>query len=297
MNRVIEIDYPAPLGNEQFGYDQYGRLLWKKDGNGAITVNEYDFRGRLIDVYYNYTGSLPTLPVYQHFYDSLVQGTNYGDGVTYDYTIDGYDSASTSRTSMTHSSGTSSYQYDDGAGNRSNVQLANGTSTAYAYDMTDPRYGLNTITHYSGSTTLATIDYTSIPRDYAGNPKSMTDWTGIWNYTYDANNRLAGATPPSPVPGQPAGGGYGYDWVGNRLNPPYGSNSMQYNAADQLGSWPGMHGPLQLRVTPMTAAGTLHQFQMVAEAIPTHLQVFWIPPATAAELSATPGTLTATELE
>ena len=49
------------------------------------------------------------------------------------------------------------------------------------------------------------------------------------------------ATPPQPVPDQPAGGEYGYDWVGNRLNPPTGTNHMVYNAADQLTAWPGMH--------------------------------------------------------
>ena len=44
-----------------------------------------------------------------------------------------------------------------------------------------------------------------------------------------------------PIPDQPAGGPYGYDWVGNRLNPPVGTNHMVYNAADQLTAWPGMH--------------------------------------------------------
>ncbi|MHB1456868.1 MAG: RHS repeat domain-containing protein [Armatimonadota bacterium] len=53
---------------------------------------------------------------------------------------------------------------------------------------------------------------------------------------------ITSATPPNPIPDQPAGGSYGYDWVGNRLNPPTGSNHMVYNAADQLTSWPGMHG-------------------------------------------------------
>ena len=69
----------------------------------------------------------------------------------------------------------------------------------------------------------------------------MTDWTGSWAYGYDANNRLTTATPPQPVPNQPARGPYGYDWVGNRLNPPVGTNHMVYNAADQLTAWPGMH--------------------------------------------------------
>ncbi len=103
----------------------------------------------------------------------------------------------------------------------------------------DPRYLLDSMTHKQGVTTLATIGYPS--RDDAGNPLSMTDPTGTWTYHYDANNRLDNATPPNPVPGQPAGGPYDYDWVGNRIHPPAEPNPMTYNAADQLLTWPGMH--------------------------------------------------------
>ncbi len=82
--------------------------------------------------------------------------------------------------------------------------------------------------------------------DSVGNPLTMTDSTGSstlpWSYGYDANNRLTSAVPPNPVPSQPAGGTYGYDWVGNRLHPPADPNPMIYNAVDQLTSWPGMHG-------------------------------------------------------
>ena len=115
----------------------------------------------------------------------------------------------------------------------------NGTSTEYAYNNNDPMYFLSSITHKRGTNILATIGYPT--RDKAGNPRSINDWTGVWTYDYDANNRLTGATPPQPVPDQPAGGPYGYDWVRNRLNPPTGTNHMVYNAADQLTAWPGMH--------------------------------------------------------
>ena len=82
----------------------------------------------------------------------------------------------------------------------------------------------------------------SVSWDNAGNPLGMTDWTETWSYDYDSNNRLVDATPPNPVPGQPAGGPYECDWVGNRLRPPYGTgNEMVYNKADQLIRWPGMH--------------------------------------------------------
>jgi len=81
--------------------------------------------------------------------------------------------------------------------------------------------------------------------------------TGAWTYGCDANNRLdwalapnfaASGDPTRPVPGQPAGGDYEYDWVGNRVRPPADPgpvsdmNKMVYNDADQLLMWPGRHG-------------------------------------------------------
>ena len=81
---------------------------------------------------------------------------------------------------------------------------------------------MDSITHKHGETTLATIGYPS--RDNAGNPLSMTDSVGMWSYGYDSNNRLVAAVPPRPVPEQPAGEPYEYDWVGNRIRPPHDPN-------------------------------------------------------------------------
>lgn len=69
-------------------------------------------------------------------------------------------------------------------------------------------------------------------RDSAGNPTSVSDWQDYRDYTHDVNNRLDSWEYAED---------YGYDWVGNRLNPPAGQNAMQYNAADQLVLWPGQH--------------------------------------------------------
>lgn len=70
-----------------------------------------------------------------------------------------------------------------------------------------------------------------------------TDRTGAWNYSYDSNQRLVGALPPAfnPVPSQPVGGPYTYDWVGNRTEPPYGeteADRLGYDEADRLLRWP-----------------------------------------------------------
>ncbi len=103
---------------------------------------------------------------------------------------------------------------------------------------------------------MAQINYTV---DSVGNPLTMADWIGTSSYAYDANNRLTNAAIPNPVPGQPAGGTYGYDWVGNRTHPPAHPNPMIYNAADQLVTWPGMHGNSTTPGYVYDAAGNLTQ--------------------------------------
>ncbi len=139
------------------------------------------------------------------------------------------------------------YSYDE-VGNRTRQINGNGTYTDYTYSQRDARYMMSAITHYkmAGGAPVPATDpklTNSIvyARDAVGNPLSITDSVGKWQYGYDANNRLIAAVPPNPVPEQPAGGPYSYDWVGNRLNPPADPNPMVYNAADQLMSWPGMH--------------------------------------------------------
>ncbi len=133
------------------------------------------------------------------------------------------------------------YSYDS-AGNRTGIAYPNGVSTSYAYD-NDPRYRLLGITDSGANMAAFQISYTV---DSVGNPLSMTHSTGTPHfpglYGYDANNRLTSATAPNPVPGQPGGGSYGYDWVGNRLHPPADPNPMTYNAAHQLTECAGMHG-------------------------------------------------------
>ena len=139
------------------------------------------------------------------------------------------------------------YSYDE-VGNRTRQINGNETYTDYDYADDDPRYMMDSITHYkmAGATPNPAsdpklADPIAYTRDNSGNPLTMTDSIGTWDYGYDSNNRLTAAVPPNPVPEQPAGGPYSYDWVGNRLNAPADPNPMVYNAADQLMSWPGMH--------------------------------------------------------
>jgi RHS repeat-associated protein len=122
------------------------------------------------------------------------------------------------------------------------IEYGNGTSTTFAYEDDDPRYPLHSITHYSPSdTVLQSLTYAS--RDKALNPLSVTDsrFGSVSFGPYDALGRLTTASYPDPIPNQPAGGTYGYDWLGNRLHPPSDPNPMVYNECDQLTSWPGMY--------------------------------------------------------
>ncbi len=75
--------------------------------------------------------------------------------------------------------------------------------------------------------TIISLSYSG--RDNSGNPTLIEGDSGDTSYDYDANSRLISENTTS----------FGYDWIGNRLNPPANPNPMVYNKADQLTSWPG----------------------------------------------------------
>ncbi len=220
-------------GDSYYSYDEQGRLKTYTPPTGLTS-------GYYLEYGYNNAGQ----KTYVKIRDNTTPTPNVSYDAEYEYYANGWlKKVKNGATDLA----TYYYESDNGkpgaVGVRTKVAYNNGTNILCAYEAADPRYRLNTISHLQGTTPLTTIDYTGTARDAAGNPKSMGDWTGTWGYDYDANNRLTSATPPNPVPGQPAGGSYGYDWVGNRLNPPSGmTNAMVYNAADQLVRWPGMHG-------------------------------------------------------
>ena len=85
----------------------------------------------------------------------------------------------------------------------------------------------NIIYAYDCGNGIEEKDGLSLTRDKSGNPLTWgaTDETYTKQYSYDENSRLASAN----LPGN-AQVNYGYDWVGNRLNP----GSYSYNSADQL---------------------------------------------------------------
>ncbi len=203
-------------GPSEFEYDAQGRL---SQHTPPLGLDE----GHYVEYAYNSAGQKTGVKIWN--------GTTTSYAVSYDYYANGWLNAVKNGAATV-----ASYSYD-AVGNRTRVDYGNGTYTTFAYESGDPRYRLQTITHKLGTTTLAALGYT---RDDVGNPLSFTGIEGAWAYTYDAMNRLASATPPSvPLPAD-AGGTYSYDWVGN-MKAAASSNPWQYNAADQLTVWPGMH--------------------------------------------------------
>ncbi len=215
-------------GDSYYSYDAQGRLVSYTPPVGLAAGSEMWYA-------YNNAGQKTRVSIASGL-DTSGNPVNATYDVIHDYYANGW------LQDVKYNSNTiAQYNYDS-AGNRTGIAYPNGVSTSYAYD-NDPRYRLTSITDSGGIMAAFQISYTV---DSVGNPLSMTHSTGSstlpWSYGYDANNRLTSAVPPNPVPSQPAGGSYGYDWVGNRLHPPADPNPMNYNVADQLTSWPGMHG-------------------------------------------------------
>ncbi len=207
-------------GTSSYAYDEQGRLQTYHPPVGLDSAS---------NMVYSYNNADQKTEV------KITNGTSTSYDVVYDYYANSW------LKDVKYNGNTVTYYYDS-AGNRTGIAYPNGVSVSYAYD-TDPRYRLTSITDSGGNMTTLQISYTA---DSVGNPLSVSDSAGnstlAWSYRYDANNHLISATPPNPVPGQPAGGAYGYDWMGNRTHPPANPNPMVYNAADQLVRWPGMYG-------------------------------------------------------
>ncbi|MCL5104291.1 MAG: hypothetical protein M1133_09270 [Armatimonadetes bacterium] len=224
---------PAPAVTLSY-YTNTGLVHEVTKGNDTIAY-AYDERGRVT----SYTPSGHSAVTYT--YNNLNQVTSVTSGsynVQYHYRANGL------LRDVTTNSGSvvlASYKYDQ-AGLLLEVNYGNGVKAGIGYASGDPRYPLESISYTKDSNSLASFSYTA--RDKTLNPRSISDSiinASVTYPAYDPMGQLTGATYPDPVPDQPAGGTHGYDWVGNRTNPPSGSNAMQYNAVDQLVLWPGMY--------------------------------------------------------
>jgi RHS repeat-associated protein len=167
----VSADGPPPVAT--YTYDGNGNRLSKTLENGVATGYVYDAANRLTSV----THSLGSNVVAGYGYTlnavgnrtSRVETTASGAN-TDNYSYDAVDQV----TGVGYGSGrTVSYAYDP-AGNRTSV-IDSGATTAYA---------ANALNQYVSAGPLA-LSY-----DANGNLAS----TSVWNYTYDAQNRLVSAT-------------------------------------------------------------------------------------------------------
>ncbi len=221
------------------------------DSTGTSSYT-YDYIGRLA------TYTPPGQSALTYTYNNLGEETSLTTGnysVAYDYYASGLLKDVKSGSLIL-----ASYTYDP-AGVLTSVTYGNQVQAAIAHGGTDPRYPLSSITYTKNSNTLASFTYQT--RDNALNPLTLSDSIvgDIAFGPYDSAGMLTSATYPNPIPTQPAGATYGYDWVGNRAHPPADPNPMVYNAVDELTSWPGNYS------YSYDSAGNLTQVKNVGGAI------------------------------
>ncbi len=246
LNRLRKVDYQhgswpvAAITSPDVSYAYVGgsRLRDTMTDSNGESGYDYDIQDRLV----TYTPAAPSNREIGYVYNALGQKTNVTlkqSGtpkldVDYLYYANGWLKEVDKGNSWL-----AKYTYDE-IGNRTRVDLVNGTSTTYDFGATDPRSLVQAITHYDGATAIASVEYQQ--RDDSGNPSYIdVDWGTTSSYTYDANNRLSNSS----------GTVYNYDWVGNRKYPP--SNPMTYDATDKLVTWPTQH---QYTYYP---SGSLHE--------------------------------------
>jgi RHS repeat-associated protein len=203
---------------ETLAYDAAGRLAAKTDQAGRTTRFEYDARGKLTKV----TDALGGVARYA--YDeagNLLAQTDANNRTTsYEYDRAGRRTRRTLPLGMSET-----YAYDE-AGNLTSHVDFRGKRTAFAYDARDRL--LTKAPDASLGEPAITFAYTD-----AGQRASMSDASGVTNYTYDADDRL---TAKQTQQGTLA---YAYDAAGNLVsvrssNAEGVSINYAYDAANRL---------------------------------------------------------------
>ena len=255
-SHTLPNELPSDAGDIRIGYDGTSDLatdIWR--GTDKHVTYSYDMFGR-IKTYKPTSGPIPGVNL-AYNYNRLGQKTEVkvldGNGQTvHDTSYDYYPTGALKAINFDGGK-VAQYAYNSVGLPTQIDRFANGVATGaydvYTYDNSDPRDLLKTIAiHYkdaSGQPTASILDYTDIhghPNvDKAGNLLGKTDLVGHWTYTYDHGGRVVSITPPNPVPDQGIGGVYGYNWLGQLLNPPAEPNRIQYNAAGLPILWPGMY--------------------------------------------------------
>ncbi len=194
LNRLTTITYPTRTVT--YSYDPLNNLTRATNENGSVYIG-YDNRYRVSSL------SDPFFYGISYNYDAAGNRTRLKvNGVTYaSYTYD-----TVNRLVNLADSANLSFSYSYDAANRLTARSApNGVTSSYAYDDLDRLTGMM---HAAGATTLSGNLYTY---NNANNISSWTTASAQRAYTYDALNRLTGAS-NFELPTE----NYSYDAVGNR---------------------------------------------------------------------------------
>jgi len=194
LNRLTTITYPTRTVT--YSYDPLNNLTRATNENGSVYIG-YDNRYRVSSL------SDPFFYGISYNYDAAGNRTKLKvNGATYaSYTYDAVN-----RVISLADSANLSFNYSYDAANRLTARSApNGVTSSYAYDDLDRLTGMM---HAAGATTLSGNLYTY---NNANNISSWTTASAQRAYTYDALNRLTGAS-NFELPTE----NYSYDAVGNR---------------------------------------------------------------------------------
>lgn len=199
FNRLKKTIFPAAsVGatrlQEEWFYDDDGRVTKEKDTAGRETLYTYDAVDRVIKI------KDPALKETQFQYNARSESTAVTDALSQTYSF-GYDAAGR-QTSVTRAGVTMSYIYD-AVGNRTQRTDFNGAVTNYTYD------DLNRVTtiSYPDSTT-ATYGYDNLSR-----LTSATNQNGTLSFSYNNRGYVSSTT---DVTSQTLA--YTYDENGNRTS-------------------------------------------------------------------------------
>jgi RHS repeat-associated protein len=193
LNRRTKVIYPDNTA-DLTAYDALGRIASKTDQANLTTRYQYDALGRLIQV----TDALSQTTAYA--YDEAGNRISQTDANNHTTTF-AYDELNR-RDQRTLPAGQTEGMTYDAAGNLKTKTDFNGKTTTYNYDLINRL--IAKIPDASFSAPTVTFTYTA-----TGQRESMTDTSGITNYTYDARDRLTKkATPEGTLT-------YTYDLGGN----------------------------------------------------------------------------------
>jgi RHS repeat-associated protein len=216
-NRRTQTIYPDTT-TDTVAYDALGRTVSKTDQANKTTQFQYDAQGQLTQV----TDAL--LQITSYTYDEVGERISQMDANHHTTTF-AYDKLGR-RTMRILPLGMSETQVYDNGGNLKTKTDFNGKTTMYNYDSMNRL--LNKIPDVSTGEPTVSFTYT-----FTGQRLSMSDASGVTNYSYDKRDRLTNkATPEGAL-------AYSYDFAGNLLtiqssNTGGASVTYSYDALNRL---------------------------------------------------------------